>query len=332
MASSSQQDIRPRFGMHSASLDPDYTGPNTVGRMTEEERDAKIEQFEKYILDIQRQILEFGKKNKTDLRIYYFIGRLNPPHKGHIDALEQLIQRAIDENPGNSNYKIIILLGSGPKKGNRLDNPISFLTKKNFIESKLQEKFPDTDTFIFNTNVDILDMTNAPSQIIAKTLPLITENIEKIAMLRASGMKDGDVSKLKFIEENIRKILIKYESILTTNVIGIEPVTNADDISMSATQVRIDILQDCISQTNLSEKWRSFYGSFFDTIKGEICRIAEIVNADNVRSYIAEKHQDHAGGSRIKTKRRRNRKTKRRKTKRRTNKRRTKRTNKRRRN
>jgi len=68
-------------------------------------------------------------KEEGIINVYYFIGRLNPPHQGHITALMELIKRAILDNLDNPNYKIIILLGSGPKKLRSLDNPLPFLTK-----------------------------------------------------------------------------------------------------------------------------------------------------------------------------------------------------------
>jgi hypothetical protein len=318
--SSSQPLVYDPIISRTASLGKQKFYRTTQGQITEIERDEKINKFEKDLLNIQQQILEndlkLKKKNK-DLRIYYFVGRLNPPHDGHIETLRQLIQIAINQNRNNPNYKIIILLGSGPKNGNPLDNPLSFKTKKDFITYKLKILFPTTDNFDFDTNVEILDMNTAPLQISNVALSLITENIETIQMLRASGMKDGDVNKLKFIESSIRKLLSKFNDILTTDVIGIDPVTNEDDIDtpISATQVRLSILNDYINSTDTFEtEYRNIYERFLEKIKREIFDIADIVGVDKVREYITKKTpkaEETAGGSK------RKRKTKRRKTKRR---------------
>ena len=85
------------------------------------------------------------------------------------------------------------MLGSGPKKGNRLDNPLSFETKKDFITYKLKQLFPDSPpNFIFDKNVEIVEMANAPQQITKitqTTLPLVSNLIEEINMYRFSGAK-----------------------------------------------------------------------------------------------------------------------------------------------
>ena len=99
---------------YSSSQEPRVHYRTTRGQITEIERDAKIAKFEEDLLKIQQALLENDirlKKNKKDLRIYYFVGRLNPPHNGHIETLRRLIQSAIDQNLDNPNYKVIILLG-----------------------------------------------------------------------------------------------------------------------------------------------------------------------------------------------------------------------------
>ena len=50
-----------------------------------------------------------SSSSKPELVICYFIGRLNPPHEGHIKSLEQTIS-LVGDTPA------LILLGSGGKK------------------------------------------------------------------------------------------------------------------------------------------------------------------------------------------------------------------------
>ena len=308
------------------------TGIKTKINMTQEERDVKIAELERdlvKLLKFQEFLLGNDKNLKgKSLHIYYFIGRLNPPHVGHIETLIELIERAKTDNPTKSNYKIIILLGSGPKNGNLLDNPLSFQTKKDFITYKLKELFPDIPpNFIFDENIEILEMASAPSQISQITLPLITDVIEEIQMLRVSGTKDGDDSKLNFIEKSIRKILIKYDDILTTDVLGIEAVINENEAAMSATEVRLSILNDYIDGNNRFENYKSFYGDYSQRIQEEITAVATNAGQENVLKYIAKKThtEPDAGGSRKRKRRqtkRKSRKRKRRQTKRRKSKRR----------
>ena len=295
----------------------------TIGQMTKKERDAKIEKFQEDLPDllrIQKQLLPL---KEGIINIYYFIGRLNPPHDGHIKTLQELVQRAINENPGNSNsnYKIIILLGSGPKNGNPLDNPLSFETKREFITYKLKQLFPDNPpNFIFDQNVEILEMKKAPEQITEitrTTLPLVSNLIEEINMYRFSGAKDGDDEKLNWIETTIRKILKDYPDKLSTHVVPVQAVFNEENSeAMSATDVRLSILRDFLEDTtNFFRRYEEFYGDEFSRkISQEIRGVAEKVGNPAVQQYISKK-----GGSRKtrsnRSKRRKTRRTKRRKTK-----------------
>ena len=81
----------------------------------------------------------------TSISFFYFIGRLNPPHNGHIAALHSLIIMARDDNSFP-----LILLGNGPQSKscskdqqttNKLDNPIDFELKKEFIQYKLLTQY-----------------------------------------------------------------------------------------------------------------------------------------------------------------------------------------------
>ena len=315
---------------HTASQGEQEYYRTTRGQISPEERDAKITKFEQILpslLKIQKQLLP--PKEEGIVNIYYFIGRLNPPHEGHIETLGQLIQQAIRDNPDNPHYKVIILLGSGPKKGDPLDNPLSFQTKKDFITYKLKQLFPDNPpNFIFDTNVEILNMASAPSQISQIALQLVSDLIEEINMYRFSGAKDGDDEKLNWIETTIKKILKDYHGKLTTSVVPVIPVTNEEkNEAMSATEVRLSILKGFL-QNDLDRffiRFKNFYGDeFSDKIAKEIAGVAEKVNDRNpgaVAEYISKK-----GGSKkskrrkpiIKRRKTRNRRlTKRRKSKKR---------------
>jgi len=298
--------------------------PSTHNQITSQQRNAKIAEFVADLPNLLKvQELLLPPKEEGIVSIYYFIGRLNPPHNGHIETLRQLIQTAIEQNPNNPHYKIIILLGSGPKKGNRLDNPLSFETKKNFITYKLKELFPDRlPNFIFDTNVEIVEMANAPQQITKitqTTLPLVSNLIEEINMYRFSGAKDGDDEKLNWIETTIHKILLEYASILTTSVVPVIPITNEDsDKAMSATDVRIDIFKGYQEKNPFKYLDKYVSSNLYDRLYGEkifaeIASIASEVDTKfpgEVADYISKK-TSKKGGSR---KRKHRKLTKKRKT------------------
>lgn len=298
MANSSSQPLvyDPNTTYTASQGDQSYY-PSTHNQITSQQRNAKIAEFVAALPDLLKvQELLLPPKEEGIIRIYYFIGRLNPPHNGHIETLKQLIQSAIEENPNNSKYKIIILLGSGPKKGNRLDNPLSFETKKDFITFKLKQLFPDNPpNFIFDTNVKIVEMANAPQQITKTTLPLVSNLIEEINMYRFSGAKDGDDEKLNWIETTIRKILSEYAPILTTSVVPVIPITNEDSgEAMSATDVRIDIFKGYQEKDPFKHLNKYVSKGLYDTLYGErifaeIASIASAVGDKAVNDYISKK-------------------------------------------
>jgi len=262
-------------------------------------------------------------KEEGIINVYYFIGRLNPPHQGHITALMELIKRAILDNLDNPNYKIIILLGSGPKKLRSLDNPLPFLTKKEFITYKLKTEIASDpnlmrflDNFDFDRNVEILEMNSASQQIteITSEFLSVSDLIQEINMYRFSGAKDGDDKKLNFIEESIMKILNEYKSILSTEVISVNPVINEDEReAMSATEVRLSILKGFLENDidRYFDIYTDFYGSIYTPkIAREIADVTQIEGSKKVQDYITKKGTKK-GGSKRKRLTKRKRKSKR---------------------
>ncbi len=115
--------------------------------------------------------------------IYYFIGRLNPPHNGHIDALIHLIDMA-----KATNSIPLILLGNGPKLGNPLDNPITFDLKRAFIENKLKEM----KGFVSNNDYLIKEMstpTKDVSEYIKSYLEKYPQHLDTINIVHVAGGK-----------------------------------------------------------------------------------------------------------------------------------------------
>ena len=115
-----------------------------TGRFTADQK-AKIKKFEEnkelYINELLKHIIITQRPRRNSI-YYYFIGRLNPPHEGHIAALLNLIIHAID-----TGGLAIILLGSGPNGGVQTSkDPISFDDKKkvitNILKPRLTQRYP----------------------------------------------------------------------------------------------------------------------------------------------------------------------------------------------
>ena len=89
-------------------------------------------------------------KDKTPdngINIYFFIGRTNPPHLGHINVLIETIR--LSHGSQHNKYPALFLLGDGPGGIRTRDNPVEHELKKQFIVEKLRDEG-------FTENVDFV--------------------------------------------------------------------------------------------------------------------------------------------------------------------------------
>ena len=292
-------------------------------------------------------------KKKLDKNYYYFVGRLNPPHNGHITGLIQVILKAL-----NNNGIAILLFGEGPGGGKRtLNDPLDFNLKFEFVKNKLIQQLQllkeqgtkilqeiDIPTLFTSGRVKILPMSKPVDQI----REIIREDLDDlydlyreiiINVTRTSGTKDDDIKKLAWMEKALKLGLIKPDGSIApinTYVIGINPVEKEDsDTAMSATQVRKDALTGFITdELNINpvgqgyQLFNTTYGEFYGPlytpqIYAAIVGQAAGLPQEQIQAYIVRGTLPKRGGSRAKvrkTKRRnprRRRLTKRRKSKRR---------------
>jgi hypothetical protein len=325
------------------SLSSKYKRPNVANSITPEQKNAKIEEFKRNQYRYLRELNKLKHNQYTILKndvtneykVYYFIGRLNPPHNGHIKALTSLIRRAKIDNP-HENYKVIILLGSGPGKKQTLNDPLSFDLKRSVVVDLLRRYgIPDfnIDDLIARKKVLIEEMDKAAEQIATEIRIKIFEverfisdvNKLKVDTIRISGEKDGDVKKLAWIEQSLQKSIGQLLNIqLRTGVNGIAAVVNEGETAMSATQVRKDALRELINlniQGSFAAKYGQFYGANLGAVYSAIVGQAAELTQVQIQTYIdsGALPKTKKGGSRNrrltkrrKTKRRKSKKTKRR--------------------
>ena len=98
-------------------------------------------------------------KDEAVFKIFYFVGRVNPPQPGHIVTLQKMIDDAMENNATP-----IILLGSGDYGERSMKNPIPYELKVAFLRSKLtgdyvilQKTNPivDISTFMRGVNTSV---------------------------------------------------------------------------------------------------------------------------------------------------------------------------------
>lgn len=214
----------------------------------------------------------------TNQYLYYFIGRLNPPHMGHIAALTKLVETA------NKNQAIpLILLGSGPKGEKTLDNPISFQLKEKVIRSQIggiyfieEMKSPATNVSEYVTKV--LEMTPRD------------HTVQKIEIIHMAGDKAQDSTKLDFIKPYAVKTAQLIRSNAEVNIItkAITPI-KMEGKEMSATTVRKDAYAAFL-HNDAFELFNSKYGSFYTELTRElydaITEPAKTLSTDEIQNYI----------------------------------------------
>jgi hypothetical protein len=190
-----------------------------------------------------------ASKDKTpDNRIktfYFFIGRTNPPHLGHIDVLIQTIQRS-RESPHK--YPALFLLGDGPGGIRTRDNPVEHELKKRFIVEKLMLKgFNENDDFV------IEKMKQPPNLQVEEFIKRFIKRFiseddthTHVTIYQVAGGKDNDGAKHSKIRDDICKNLRKsYKNITFDCNVVISDVSTSgqdngagQDETMSATMVR----------------------------------------------------------------------------------------------
>ena len=246
--------------------------PDPYSHMSFEEQgkaDEKIRQFEGFIdgradeinnsqeeeYDVEQ--INLTETNGQSKKLFYFIGRLNPPHNGHIAALRALVELA-----NKANSVPLILLGSGPKQTNgdksTMDNPISFETKKQLIESKIPG-VEGTDYIIQEMTNPAKDVSNYVSSQIGNV-----SDLQDIEISHIAGGKDEDATKLAFALKSAENTASRLapNATVTAYVEAIEPAVTETGSAMSATKVRKDAYNTILNSKGF-EEWNTKYGVFY---------------------------------------------------------------------
>lgn len=296
-----------REKIFTASLDR-----SELNERSDEVRTRFEENKSRYIKDLRPLLVELSQDGKEEftedkiaegkieeepeLKIYYFIGRLNPPHNGHIEGLRQLIQASGD------NGKVLILLGSGPKGIKTMNDPIDFELKQHIIIEKLKPYFePDfIDKKIRNGDIQILEMDTAAAQIASASEKMIEPLHKTVTITRFSGDKDGDVEKLKYVDNSaVQRIQGQHENMeVSSTVVSVPPISaSASGTEMSATAVRKDAYQAYLEdrnqkldrdrgRENFYSKYNDFYGDNVRNIYEAIIAPAKELTDAQIQMYI----------------------------------------------
>ena len=215
----------------------------------------------------------FGRGKLT---IYFFIGRMNPPHAGHEAALRQLMEHAMEDKSIP-----LILAGSGPNKGERtLDNPLTFVTKQRVLKYRLSGSLCE----IREKTNPIGDVLNWTEEVMRNTGRGPGTHVE---FKLVTGDKGENATKLDGILQAVVKSAQSKGIVASGKSVAIRAVSEAG-VEMSATQVPIDALTSLVrGDGSFHRKYSGYYGPHTENVFGEIAQIATSMSQGEVVEYIA---------------------------------------------
>ena len=218
---------------------------------------------------------ESSSSDDKVLNFYFFVGRLNPPHVGHIAVLQQMVDLSKTTNP--MPIPSIVFIGSGPDGGKRtLDNPVTYDTKCQVVnykipgagqEYEIHQRIKPEDQLV---EIIGYKLTRTPG-LVSKT--------KQINIIQVAGGKDNDANKLSYIRKIVSDRLRKSfpAIVFETDVRSIDTVsssrTDARVTAMSGTEVRKDAYLSLVNGTgypSFQKKYTWFYGPYTERIYSEI--------------------------------------------------------------
>jgi hypothetical protein len=235
-------------------------------------------------------------KRSPELKIYYFIGRLNPPHPGHIAALIQMIERA---NADNS--VALIILGSGPKRERTMDNPIPYETKEAFLRYILPKRLKYS---IMQMTTGLADVEQWYQAVLSHITPPTC-----VEFIRFAGDKGNNATKLQYMDTHLSRI-----PKCTSGTIAIPPLMANASTEMSATEVRktaykahLDQLRTGIDGYEVFRaKYSGFYKEFTRNIYNDILMPVLEASPEDIDMYIQTSKMPSKAKSKSKAKTKKN--------------------------
>ncbi len=212
--------------------------------------------------------------------IYYFIGRLNPPHAGHEVALTRLLELS----RGDRSIPLI-LLGSGPKGERTLDNPLTFATKQRILKHRLAGhicEIRESNNFAR----EIMDWTKEVLRHVSAT-EVVFNLVAGDKLDEGEPEKDRNSVKLNWINESLVKGAKAMGLVASCNTIPISAVS-IEGVPMSATRVRKDALIGLMrGDDSFLQKYSEYYGPHTLNVFGEICETASQMSKEEIETYAA---------------------------------------------
>ena len=240
-----------------------------------------------------------GESSHRDVNISYIVGRMNPPHAGHIYLISEMIRqsRVMGARP-------LILLGNGPKKGNPMEDPLPYELKRDIIIRKLAE------LEINDGEYTIIEKGSSPVADIIRFAGDI-DDIENIKITYFVGRKPsknvgdkGDDEKMDWLNA----YLIQHYSEIPYEINKvIIPAIETGDALMSGTIVRksvyntrLKVLQGNLNAEDEFNDWVSQYSTISDFYGETMARdvytgILDVLHktktkqAEQIEEYLAPK-------------------------------------------
>jgi nicotinamide mononucleotide adenylyltransferase len=262
----------------SATFPPPEAWGSRPNRIQNNEIARKLIDFSNKLQSISTEDIGLEIINNKGVHIFYFIGRFNPPHAGHIYALEQLIRAA------NAKGTVpLILLGNGPAS-ERGKNPIDFDLKQRIIRQKLLELGINPDQYILKSmSTPFQDVPRHIAETVSNISEMDIDDIQEGYITHFVGDKGDDSTKLNSLlpiaQSTLARLLKKPIEIIHTETVALQPLqkeassSSVQQEDMSATEVRNEAKKSIDNGTPF--KYADYYGRFSDELLSQIRRVNE---------------------------------------------------------
>jgi len=211
--------------------------------------------------------------------IYFFVGRTNPPHPGHIATIRQMVEEA-----NHRGKRALVFLGDGSQTDSVIKDPIDFELKRDIVVYKLFSEYG----LNYGEHYEIIQKTpeepipRLRNEVGAIAAAHATSSNVNVEMFHYAGEKGDDVIKFNHMKPYL--IPTGHEDVnIDFKNVGVRPIKIAGEEPFSSTIVREYAYEK--TQEEWNAHFSSFYGPYADMVYLHIIAAKEAVDVKDDVSW-----------------------------------------------